>query len=1554
MLSRKLLALAILVSIAATLSAAPQQIPLDPAHPDAEPLTVQVVESRNDGLKLTLEIGALQHEKLTVDGRTWTALTLTDGTVEGEEGRPGLPVWNGLVVLPAGAHAIAQAQTQGVRHLSDIDLLPAQPDQSDHLVLDRAWYDKGSATNPTLVSLGTPASLAGVTVAPITIRPVSYDAATRTVTIATRIDIELNWTANNATPPQRPVPASMLRVLKNAAINLDLPPTNGAPGTWLILCPDNQSAINAIQPLADWRRRQGFNVVVADLGDTGPTTTNIKQWLRNQYQTLDPPLEYVVLVGDANGTVALPTWTEYLSGYSGEGDFYYTQLDGDDILSDVHIGRLSCRSISELEGIVSKIVNYETAPPLADPSWLTSALVVGDPSDSGITTVYCGEWLTAQLAPLGYHPITEVYSGNYASQMYSALNAGQSVFGYRGFAGMSGFSVGHASSLTNGGKLPFACIPTCLTGSFRSDTVCRSEAFLSNPNGGAIGAIGTATGGTHTRYNNCFFQGTWEGLVNSTDHHQGVAVTRGKLELYLNYWEREPNTVEIWSMWNNLMGDPASDIWMSVPAALTVDHPAALPAAATALPVTVMANDQPRAGVRVAAVMGEVVVSVGVTDASGAVTLPLAGITDGTLQVTVTGHDLLPYQGQATVGDQPAWVALDHWTLDDTAGNNDGLPNPGETLEIDLVLRNLGTATTTGVSATVTSESPYLTVTQDEASFGAMTAGAVATGDRTIRLAVSNQAPDAADCRLRIQVDSGAGSWVSQLDLAIVGSDFEPQNVDFSGGDPQPGSTGDLVITLANIGAGDCPGATAILRSQSPWVAITDSLGAWGPLASGGNGSNAGDPFTVAFATDCIRGHLAPFTVLLTQADGAERRVDFTVAVGTTSVTDPAGPDLYGYYAFDSGDAGYSQAPVYDWVEIDPAHGGSGTDVGLSDFGYEQDDTATVNLPFTCRYYGQEHDRLSICSNGWVAFGYTTLRHYRNWTVPSAGSPDAMIAVFWDDLKQSGSNRVYRWHDTANHRFIVQWSRMSNYTGGLQTCQVIILDPAHHPTTSGDSAIICQYHTVNNNDSSRGYATAGIQNHDRTDGVLYTYYADYAPGAAPLAAGLAIAYLPTGVLSLATCDVDPVALDFHVPVNGQANQTLHIANNGAPGADLRFAISQLDPTVSDPGAKSLTGSTVTLAETTYEPGVETMLHLSAYNGSNDDEWIVEVRLELPAGVNLIGASDMASPNGALAWQGGTGDGVDAVWAGSSWNVIHMGDTGEATLTIEVDSNLGDLELPWALQGDNYGGPPHSLTGSVSLISLSETVRVESPNGGEVWSEGETGAISWYSSPDVAAVDLELTRDGTNWETLATSLPAATGSYDWTVTGPVSSNCRVRASSTADPEVTDTSNGAFIIQHDLGWLSLDAWTGTVAAGQAVSLDVNVDAAGLVEGDHEQLLVISNNAGAAVSVPVVLHVGDTTPVNDLPRQVTLTQNHPNPFNPTTAIEFALPSSGPVDLSVYDLAGRRVALLVSGDQPAGRHTVVWQARDDSGRTLPSGTYVYRLRTDAGVVARKLSLLK
>jgi D-alanyl-D-alanine carboxypeptidase len=94
--------------------------------------------------------------------------------------------------------------------------------------------------------------------------------------------------------------------------------------------------------------------------------------------------------------------------------------------------------------------------------------------------------------------------------------------------------------------------------------------------------------------------------------------------------------------------------------------------------------------------------------------------------------------------------------------------------------------------------------------------------------------------------------------------------------------------------------------------------------------------------------------------------------------------------------------------------------------------------------------------------------------------------------------------------------------------------------------------------------------------------------------------------------------------------------------------------------------------------------------------------------------------------------------------------------------------------------------------------------------------------------------------------------------------------------------------------------------------------------------------------------------LPDRCVLGQNYPNPFNSDTVIRLALPQLAKVELVLYNLAGQQVATLAGGTRQAGAYTVTWDGRDDQGRALASGVYLYHLRAGAQEQTRKLLLLR
>ena len=94
--------------------------------------------------------------------------------------------------------------------------------------------------------------------------------------------------------------------------------------------------------------------------------------------------------------------------------------------------------------------------------------------------------------------------------------------------------------------------------------------------------------------------------------------------------------------------------------------------------------------------------------------------------------------------------------------------------------------------------------------------------------------------------------------------------------------------------------------------------------------------------------------------------------------------------------------------------------------------------------------------------------------------------------------------------------------------------------------------------------------------------------------------------------------------------------------------------------------------------------------------------------------------------------------------------------------------------------------------------------------------------------------------------------------------------------------------------------------------------------------------------------------VPSRFGLEQNWPNPFNPKTTIRYALPRTSRVDLAVYNASGEKVRTLVSGTQPAGLRSVFWDGKNDQGKSVTSGVYLYKLAAENFEASRKMVLVK
>jgi len=87
--------------------------------------------------------------------------------------------------------------------------------------------------------------------------------------------------------------------------------------------------------------------------------------------------------------------------------------------------------------------------------------------------------------------------------------------------------------------------------------------------------------------------------------------------------------------------------------------------------------------------------------------------------------------------------------------------------------------------------------------------------------------------------------------------------------------------------------------------------------------------------------------------------------------------------------------------------------------------------------------------------------------------------------------------------------------------------------------------------------------------------------------------------------------------------------------------------------------------------------------------------------------------------------------------------------------------------------------------------------------------------------------------------------------------------------------------------------------------------------------------------------------------LYQNHPNPFNPSTTIEFSILKNSDIELSIFNIKGQKVKTLANNDFSKGSHSIIWNGDDNKGKPVSSGVYLYKLNVNGKTKAVKKCLL-
>lgn len=1099
---------------------------------------VQVITSNSNQVLLEANFSKIETPPIEINGRNFSQVNIYESGISTEIGLPTVPVIREFVEIPYGAAVSVGAEVLGVTNLTpDYPLLPKQPPipktgPAPEFMINEKFYEQDRWFPEERARIAEIAEIRGHRLAVLEICPIQYNPKKNLIEYSQNMRINLSLSGSNMSRTvanlrryySKPFESMLSGVIKNYGVYSTDPPPD-LPIGMLIITPNEWEA--NIQPLAQWRKKKGYEVFVRNLTQVGGSSADaVRNYILQAYNTWEIPPSFVLLIGDI----------DKIGYFTGQGvgnphtDLNFAMMTTPDYLPDIDVSRYSVANAQQLDSLVRKTIKYEQNQWLSGTDWTKKAYFIAS-ADGSNHQVTERTHIYSMAVARRYGMICDSLWLYYSSgtPIVTALNNGRSWVMYSGHGDYQewadpGYTNTNVHQLTNVDKVPFVGTFACLSGDFANTSYpeCFSEAWIRNGYRGAIAHMASSVTSYWTeddtlqrRVFDCGFDSSlfWiMGMVNKAKliyfQQMGPSTTtRRYLEMY------------------NLMGDGAIDVYSDIPHNLTVMHPAVVPIGTNPLTITVSDGGFPVTNALVCASgrADTILHEVGYTDAAGQVTLTLTTTMPDTVFVTVTGHNLAPYLGHvlALPSAGPYVVYLRHQIIDTVpGGNGDGIVNPGENILLPVWVKNWGSATANNLQAKLGTTDPNITITDSLKSLGNIPAGDSAYAADGFAFLVALSCTNGYRLGFTLTCrDEEDSIWTSYITIPVGAPviNYVDKVVDDSGqarpnGKVDPGETAELIVVLENQGLGNAYDVSAILRSGDSRFTIEDSVGTFGTISVDSLGNNNADRFIVSADFLIPNETNIPCTLYITAANSYAAKASFTIMVGGITAVDPIpdGPrEPALYYAYDNIDTFNFEHPSYEWVEIKTM----GTRLTLSD-----DQTVPVTLPAAFgpwKFYNQRFTQISICSNGWVAPGSQTSTAYNNQHLPdlTTTNPNGMICADWDDLlvNNSGSGGVYYYHDVASHRFIVEYDSVPYYSASttMDKYEIIIYDTTL-AAADGHNEIFVQYMTTSRWNSS----TVGIENPTNQIAICCLSNDTLHRGCAPWVSGKAIKYTtdnPSGI-----------------------------------------------------------------------------------------------------------------------------------------------------------------------------------------------------------------------------------------------------------------------------------------------------------------------------------------------------------------------------------------------------------------------------------------------------------
>ncbi|MCK5072807.1 MAG: hypothetical protein KAQ98_05220 [Bacteriovoracaceae bacterium] len=695
----------------------------------AKPFNVELrkVRDKKTIYELDYKLGDYSLDEVSRDGRTWTKINFGGRVVTRKEGFAELPFIHASLQLgPRDNMLISVADSEYTDYRLSYPLLPSKgviyrdqnPENIPYEIAKNSvvdeWYPERIAQK------SRPFILRDVRGANIYVYPFRYNAEKKILRVYKSVRIKVLRGRGIPVNPLEGKSATILPAMNNIydSLFLNYNMTKdlylGDLGKILVIYTSRDE--DAIRPYIEWKRQKGFTVLKKQVS----RGTNVKNIIKEAYQN-DNDILYVQIVGDW-GDIKSDTGPS-----SAPMDPMLGCVVGTDSYADVIIGRFSAQTPEHVTIQVDKTIKYEKNPDM-NGTWYKKAIGIAS-GEGGSSTGDDGESDEAHMKNIRDHRLLEstyetVHEG-YANSGVSSRNVGDwidhgvGLINYVGHGSetswaTSGFSNRDIADLENAIKLPFIVSVACVNGKFhKSGGDSFAEAWLKKEGGGAVGAWMSTINqpwAPPMRGQDYFNDLLIGGYDYSQNPGNGTSVASGRTtygSLAMNaaclmYAESNGSddlkTIQTWT----IFGDASLHVRSDKPQKINFSNDSVL--AGVPFGTTVTGIDGPVSGAMVSLYQNGVGFT-GVTDSSGKVTIN-HNLKVGKVKFTVTGFNLETKAMEIGVipPDGPH-VSLHEYSVSD---DNNNQADYGETVGINVVLRNVGNDTSNNLMAKIVTDSEHV------------------------------------------------------------------------------------------------------------------------------------------------------------------------------------------------------------------------------------------------------------------------------------------------------------------------------------------------------------------------------------------------------------------------------------------------------------------------------------------------------------------------------------------------------------------------------------------------------------------------------------------------------------------------------------------------------------------------------------------------------------------------------------------------------------------------------------------------------------------------------